>query len=231
MLAELRNELKAAANPKKAKVLQGFFKTGRGQYGEGDIFLGITVPRSRGIAMAYASLPLHDVKGLLRSKIHEERLVGLLILVHRYQKGGDSAKRRIVDFYLENRRRVNNWDLVDLTADKILGHYFFDKDKTMLYRFATSPHLWERRIAIISTFYFIKNNHFDEALKISKMLLNDRQDLIHKAVGWMLREIGKKDQSIEEKFLRQHHKTMPRTMLRYAIERFDGRKKKHYMAR
>jgi len=169
---------------------------------------------------------LLDIQKLLDSKIHEHRLVGLLILVDKYEK---SNNKEIVDFYLANTKNINNWDLVDLTAHKILGHYLLDKDRTLLYNLARSNDLWEKRISIISTFYFIKNNDFKDALKISEILLNDKHDLIHKAVGWMLREIGKRDQKAEEKFLKKYYKKMPRTMLRYAIEKFDEKKRKAYL--
>lgn len=229
MIDLLRRDIRSLANPGKAKVLQGFFRTGKGQYGEGDVFLGVTVPQSRAISRKYALLSLANVKALLKSKVHEERLVALLILVHRYQQGNDDEKKRIADFYLGNATCVNNWDLVDLSADKILGHWLFGKDTSVLYRLAESSHLWERRIAIVSTFHFIRNNRFRDTLSISEMLLKDRHDLIHKAVGWMLREVGKRDQRVLEGFLEKHRKTMPRTMLRYAIERFDERKKRIYM--
>lgn len=229
MIGSLRKDIRSLANPEKARVLQGFFRTGKGQYGEGDVFLGVTVPQSRGIATTYAALPFPDIASLLKSKIHEERLVALLVLVHRYQKGDEDEKKGIVDFYLGNTECVNNWDLVDLSADKLLGHWLFGKDTSLLYRLARSPHLWERRIAIVSTFHFIRNNRFSDTLKISGMLLGDKHDLIHKAVGWMLREVGKRDQPVLEGFLKRHHKKMPRTMLRYAIERLDEGKKKFYM--
>ncbi|HII66209.1 TPA: DNA alkylation repair protein, partial [Candidatus Woesearchaeota archaeon] len=217
MIGSLRKDIRSLANPEKARVLQGFFRTGKGQYGEGDVFLGVTVPQSRAISKKYALLSFANIKALLKSKIHEERLVALLILVHRYQKGDEDEKKGIVDFYLGNTKCVNNWDLVDLSADKLLGHWLFGKDTSLLCRLAESPHLWERRIAIVSTFHFIRNNRFSDTLKISGMLLGDKHDLIHKAVGWMLREVGKRDQPVLEGFLKRHHKKMPRTMLRYAI--------------
>jgi len=231
MIGSLRKDIRSLANPEKAGVLQGFFRTGKGQYGEGDVFLGVTVPQSRAISKKYALLSFANIKALLKSKIHEERLVALLILVHRYQKGDEDEKKGIVDFYLGNTKCVNNWDLVDLSADKLLGHWLFGKDASLLCRLAESPHLWERRIAIVSTFHFIRNNRFSDTLKISGMLLGDKHDLIHKAVGWMLREVGKRDQPVLEGFLKRHHKKMPRTMLRYAIERLDEGRKKFYMGK
>ncbi|HIH05439.1 TPA: DNA alkylation repair protein [Candidatus Woesearchaeota archaeon] len=231
MIGSLRKDIRSLANPEKAGVLQGFFRTGKGQYGEGDVFLGVTVPQSRAISKKYALLSFANIKALLKSKIHEERLVALLILVHRYQKGDEDEKKGIVDFYLGNTKCVDNWDLVDLSADKLLGHWLFGKDTSLLCRLAESPHLWERRIAIVSTFHFIRNNRFSDTLKISGMLLGDKHDLIHKAVGWMLREVGKRDQPVLEGFLKRHHKKMPRTMLRYAIERLDEGRKKFYMGK
>jgi len=231
MIGSLRKDIRSLANPEKARVLQGFFRTGKGQYGEGDVFLGVTVPQSRAISKKYALLSFANIKALLKSKIHEERLVALLILVHRYQKGDEDEKKGIVDFYLGNTKCVDNWDLVDLSADKLLGHWLFGKDTSLLCRLAESPHLWERRIAIVSTFHFIRNNRFSDTLKISGMLLGDKHDLIHKAVGWMLREVGKRDQPVLEGFLKRHHKKMPRTMLRYAIERLDEGRKKFYMGK
>ncbi len=224
----LKQDLKILSNKEKAKVLQGFFKTGPGEYGEGDIFLGIIVPKSREMAKKYSGLSLEEIKSLLESKIHEERLIALLILVNNYQKYSDKQEE-IYNFYLSNSKKINNWDLVDLTADKIVGHYLINKPKDILYELSKSENIWERRISIISTFNFIKNNKFDETLKISQILLNDKHDLIHKAVGWMLREIGKRNQEIEEQFLQRNYKSMPRTMLRYAIEKFSEDKRQAYL--
>ncbi len=235
LLSQIQEEIKKSANPEKAKVLQRFFKTGKGQYGEGDIFLGITVPESRKIAIKFKDLTLESVEILLQSKIHEERLIALLLLVHNYntaQKDKDEKKKEeIYNFYLKSTKYINNWDLVDLTADKILGHYLIDKDKSILYDLAKSDNIWERRIAIISTFHFIKNNQFSDTLNISLLLLKNKHDLIHKAAGWMLREIGKRDISVLKNFLNKHYKDMPRTSLRYAIERFPEDKRKTYLIR
>ncbi|MBI5133242.1 MAG: DNA alkylation repair protein [Thaumarchaeota archaeon] len=227
LLPKLKEELLASANPEKAKILQRFFKTGKGEYGEGDIFFGLTVPESRKIARKYSALNFAETRLLLKSKIHEERLIALLILVHNFNNG--SAEKKIYDFYLRHAQHINNWDLVDLSADKIVGAYLSDEPKDILYTLSRSENLWERRIAIISTFHFIKNNEFGEALKISKILLQDKHDLIQKAVGWMLREVGKRSFSTEEAFLKEHYKRMPRTMLRYAIEKFPEKLRKKYL--
>lgn len=240
-LKSLKKELKKAANPIKAKILQRFFKTGKGEYGEGDIFLGITVPMLRLIASKYKDLTLKEVEELLKSKIHEERLVALLLLVYKYQKGSKNEREEIYNFYLKNTKYINNWDLVDLSAHLIVGEYVFrsviaseakqsqKKGIDTLEKLARSKNLWERRIAIVATYYFIRNRKFDPTFKVSKILLHDKHDLIHKAVGWMLREVGKKDQKKEEIFLKQHYKTMPRTSLRYAIERFPDTLRLSYL--
>ena len=225
MLEALRKEMRTLADPAKARVMQGFFKTGPGQYGQADVFVGIAVPQSRLIAKKYAQLPLADVKQLLQSEIHEERLVALLILIGKYR--GDPEK--IARFYLANLDRVNNWDLVDVSAPGILGAHLLDRDRAVLYGLARSKVVWERRVAIISTLAFIRRGEFADTLKIAKMLLSDRHDLMHKAVGWMLREVGKRDLATEEEFLQRHCKSMPRTALRYAIERLPEQKRRTYM--
>ena len=227
LFKNLENDFQKSANPEKAKLLQRFFKTGKGDYGEGDIFLGISVPEQRKIAKKYTELNLTQIQILLNSKIHEHRLVGLLILIEKFEKTND--KKEIFEFYMSNYDNINNWDLVDLSSHKIAGVYLIDKDKKILYDFAKSNHLWKKRISIVSTYAFIKNNIFKDTLKISEILLNNKHDLIQKAVGWMLREIGKKNQDVEEDFLNKHYKNMPRTMLRYAIERFSEEKRKYYM--
>jgi 3-methyladenine DNA glycosylase AlkD len=231
MLVQLKRDLQRLKNPKKAKIYQRFFKTGKGEYGEGDKFLGLTVPDQRKIAKKYQDLSLSDLQKLLNTKTHEYRSTALLILVLKYEKTKEKEKKKIVNFYLKNTRNINNWDLVDSSAYKILGSYLLNKDKRILSKLARSKNLWERRIAMLASFEFIKNNKFKEALKIAKILVNDEHDLIHKAVGWMLREIGKRDQRVEERFLRRHYQTMPRTMLRYAIERFDRKKRDFYSRR
>ncbi len=227
ILENLKKELRSYAKPEKIPILQNFFKTGKGEYGEGDIFIGLNVPDSRKVTKKYFEIELEDVEKLLDSKIHEERLVAVLILVEKYKNSSD--KNKIFDFYLKNAKKINNWDLVDLSAPKIAGDFLFDKDKSILYKFSKSENLWERRISIISTYYFIKNNEFKETFKISEILLNDKHDLIHKAVGWMLREVGKKNVKYEENFLKKYYKKMPRTMLRYAIEKFPEEKRKKYL--
>jgi len=255
MLDNLKKELQSLANPEKAKILQKFFKTGKGQYGEGDIFLGIIVPEQRRVAGKY-DLSLKDISELLDSEIHEERLVGIFILISKYKKATMnrapkgvypkgtrtsamprdiskemSTRGKIFNFYLSKAERINNWDLVDLSAPNIVGDYLFHNKEEMnkIYEFAHSENLWKKRIAILSTFYFIRKEKFDDTLAIAEILLNDSHDLIHKAVGWMLREIGKRDLEVEEEFLRVNYKDMPRTMLRYAIERFEEGKRKAYL--
>lgn len=228
---QIKKDLSKLKDPKKAKILARFFKTKKGQYGEGDKFLGIKVPEQRKIAKKHSGLTLKQLQNLLNSNIHEYRLTAILVLVDQYQKAEKNQKEKIISFYLKNTKNINNWDLVDLSAPKILGNYLFDKKRDILYKLAKSKSLWERRITILSTFAFIKKNDFKDALKISKTLLNDKHDLIHKAVGWTLREIGKKNQKLEENFLKKHYKIMPRTMLRYAIEKFSPEKRQFYLKR
>ena len=229
--AHVRKELKSMADPDKAAILQRFFKTGPGQYGEGDIFIGVMVPQSRQVTKKFSQLPLGEVRTLLYSRIHEERLVALLILAWRYSSSSSSReeKEEIVKFYLDNIKQVNNWDLVDLSAPNILGaHLLVDRDRGLLYGLAKSENVWERRIAIVATHHFIRNGDFSDTLKIAEMLLHDRHDLIHKAAGWMLREVGKRNAAAEEEFLKKHYSVMPRTMLRYAIERLPESKRRRY---
>ncbi|MCR4277167.1 MAG: DNA alkylation repair protein [Candidatus Roizmanbacteria bacterium] len=231
MLNSLLSELKNIADPEKAKNLRWFFKTGKGEYGEGDQFLGITVPKLREISKKYQGLDLNDLQKLLDSKIHEHRLSALMILRFKYENKhiDEKSKKEIVRFYLLNTKKINNWDLVDLSCHHILGDWFLDKDRSVLYKLARSNNLWEKRIAIISTFNFIGLNQFDDSLKICAVLMNDKHDLIHKAVGWALREIGKRNKKVEVEFLEKHYKTMPRTMLRYAIEKFSEKERKFYL--
>ncbi len=228
MLLNLQKDVKKLENKKKAKLLAGFFKTGEGEYGFGDVFLGIPVPESRKIALKYRDLGFEDILKLLRSEIHEERLIALLILVHQFQHD-EMLQRRIYEFYIKNIKFVNNWDLVDSSADKIVGAYLTDKPKTVIYKLARSTNLWERRIAMISTFYFIKNNEYEDALGVAEVLITDENDLIQKAVGWMLREVGNRDKKTEEKFLKKYYKTMGRTALRYAIEKFTEEERTKYL--
>ena len=228
-LNKFQSELKKAGSKKNAEILQWFFKTGKGEYGEGDKFLGIKVPQIREIAKRNKDLTFEEIKKALKSKFHEERLCALLILVDRYSKCSETEKDKIVKFYLGNTKYINNWDLVDLTAPKILGKHLLNRDRKILAMLSRSENLWERRISIISTFEFIRAKQFADTLKISKILLKDEHDLIHKAVGWMLREIGKRSLETEEEFLKKHYKKMPRTMLRYAIEKFPEKKRLAYL--
>ncbi len=231
LASSVKTALRKAADKKRAVILSRFFKTDKGEYGEGDIFLGIVVPEQRKIAKQFSSLPFSEVLQLLKSPIHECRLTALFILIYQYQKGGTEIKKKIFDAYLKNLRQVNNWDLVDLSAPKIAGDFLLQNpaQRKILYKLAKSKNLWERRVAMLSTFTFIRAGQFTDAFKIAKILLHDKHDLIHKAVGWMLREIGKIDQKAEEKFLHGHSRQMPRTMLQYAIEKFSTEKKVFYM--
>ncbi len=229
VLDDIPIELRKHGSKEKALVLQRFFKTGPGEYGEGDIFLEVRVPEIRKIAKEYQTIDLKSAKQLLRSTIYEERLLALLILVLKYSKGNDNEKNRIYTLYLKNTRYINNWDLVDLSAEKIIGPHLADKNRKPLQILARSDDLWERRIAILSTFHYIKLNEFNETLELSNILLYDSEDLIHKAVGWMLREVGKRHIQTEKKFLKEHYRNMPRTMLRYAIERFPEPERKRYL--
>lgn len=266
VLDKLRRDLRRIADSKKAELLQGFFKTGKGEYGEGDVFLGITVPQLRQIAKKYYSLEIKQLKELIASKFHEERLIALFILINKYET--TNHKKICFHFYIKNMKYINNWDLVDLSAPRIVGEFLFNlfwgpvdrftsasaphsrqeplrpyhsemravgrllsratphllsssenELPRLLLKLACSKNIWERRITVLATFWFIKNNRFGESLKLAEILLKDEHDLIHKAVGWMLREIGKRDLKTEIEFLNQHYKKMPRTMLRYAIER------------
>jgi 3-methyladenine DNA glycosylase AlkD len=226
---EIQERLLKLASTEKAKILQRFFKTGPGQYGEGDTFHGITVPVLRQLVKEYDGISLTEVGMLLKSGMHEERMLALLMLVRAFTKSDDARKKKIYGFYLKNTRYINNWDLVDLSAPQIVGVYLADKSRKPLYVLARSSDLWQRRIAILSTFTFIRQNDFADVLEISGILLDDKHDLIHKAVGWMLREVGKRDLGVEEQFLKSRYKKMPRTMLRYAIEKFPEEKRKEYL--
>lgn len=228
-LKKLRFDLRKYSDKKKAKVLQQFFKTGPGEYAQGDIFLGITVSMLRILSKRYQSLEFNETLRLLKSRIHEERLLSLLIIILKYRKVDLSEKIKIYKAYLNHSKYVNNWDLVDVSAKHIIGDFLKDKDRTPLYKLARSDSLWERRIAILSTLYFIENNDFEDTLKIAQILISDPHDLIHKAVGWMLREVGKRDRDSEERFLKKYYTAMPRTMLRYAVERFPESKRQAYL--
>ena len=221
--------LLALANPNKAEFLAGFFKTGKGQYAEGDRFLGITVPAIRQLARQFRQLGLTDCERLLQSAYNDERLLALLILVERYRKGDVGIKDKVYQVYLNNRHRVNNWNLVDSSAPYIVGAHLLQQDRSLLYQLAQSRSLWERRIAVLATFAFIRAGDFADTLKLTGQLLGDEHDLMHKACGWMLREVGKRNQSVLEGFLQQHYAVIPRTMLRYAIERFAPAKRTGYL--
>ena len=225
----IQSKLKGLANKKNAEVAQRFFKTGPGEYGEGDIFLGIRVPVLRGLAKEYQTITVKEAEHLLKSPIHEERLLALFILIRIYSRAEEVIKKAIYELYLKNTKFINNWDLVDASAEYIVGDFLLGKEKNPFYQLAGSQNLWERRISIMSTFCFIKRRQYSETLKVAKTLLNDKEDLIHKAVGWMLREVGKRDISLEEEFMKAHYKEMPRTMLRYAIEKFPETKRQGYL--
>jgi 3-methyladenine DNA glycosylase AlkD len=230
LLARIKQDLKSKATKKRAKALAWFFKTGKGEYGEGDIFIGVTLPELRRVTQTYADkVSLKHIEKLLADKVHEYRMTALAMLCRKYQKADDKARKTIADFYLKRTKNINNWDLVDGSASYILGDYLLDKNRAILYKLAKSKNLWEKRIAIISTSAFIAQNQFSDTLKITKILIGDKHDLIHKAVGWMLREVGKRSLKTEEAFLKKHYKTMPRTMLRYAIERFPETKRQAYL--
>jgi 3-methyladenine DNA glycosylase AlkD len=228
VIAAIQRELDRLADPGHAMILQRFFKTGPGEYGEGDRFRGIRVPVLRKVARKYRRLSLAEAEQLLQSAFHEDRLLALLILIHRYYQG-DALQGDIHRLYLKQRRFVNNWDLVDASAPHLVGHYLRDRAKDPLTRLAASRVLWERRMAIIATFHFIKQGDYDDTLGVARLLLSDPEDLIHKAVGWMLREVGKRDVTAAEAFLQAHYRNMPRTMLRYAIERFPEARRQAYL--
>lgn len=229
-LAALRAEIKELGDPARAVHSLRFFKTGPGQYGEGDKFLGLTVPVMRGLVRKYRGLDDAVALELLESPWHEERLVALLLLVDGYERGDEARRKRIHRVYLANTGRINNWDLVDCSAEYVVGAHLEASDIALLDRLARSKAMWERRIAIVSTFHFIKRDEFGPTLRIAKLLLRDSHDLIHKAVGWMLREVGKRDRKTLDGFLAKHYAQMPRTMLRYAIERHPERVRKQYLA-
>ncbi len=222
--------LKSAGSKNKANFLAGFFKTAKGEYGYGDKFLGVTVPEQRKIAKTYEQLDLKEIENLLKNEFHECRLTGLFILITQYKKADEEKQKKLFRFYLRNIGSVNNWDLVDSSAPYILGHYLLTNNDRTLFQLARSKNLWKRRIAIVATLGFIKKGRYGETLEIAEMLLDDSQDLIHKAVGWMLREVGKRSPETEKRFLNKHSAKMPRTMLRYAIEKFPEKERKMYMS-
>jgi 3-methyladenine DNA glycosylase AlkD len=227
---DIISALNKYSNKEKAKTFTRFFKTGKGQYGEGDKFLGIDVPTQRFVAKANIDITFSDIENVIQSKFHEHRLTGFIVLVYKYKKSKlEKEKKQIFNFYIKNIKWVNNWDLVDVTCPDIIGDYLFEKDKKILFKMAKSNNLWHRRIAVISTFNFIKKKDFKDTIKIIQMLLNDKHDLIHKACGWMLREIGKRDENTLKNFLDKNVSKMPRTMLRYSIEKFDLNTRKKYL--
>ncbi len=226
---DIQKELETYSTPEKKEYLPYFFKTGKGQYGEGDKFLGVVVPDTRKIAKKYKSISFDEIAKLLDSEYHECRLCALLILVERFKKAKEDERKEIYDFYLSKTARINNWDLVDLSAKDIVGEYLADKDRSVLYRLAESPLLWDQRIAVIATYAFIRRNDHKDILALSEKLLDHKHDLMHKAMGWMLRETGKKDMKALTGFLDKYHKVMPRTMLRYSIEKLSAEERAHYM--
>jgi 3-methyladenine DNA glycosylase AlkD len=227
--ADIQQKLAALADPVRASSSQRYFKTGPGGYGEGDSFRGIRVPVLRSICREYQEISITEAERLLVSSFHEDRLLALLLLVRRYGKGDAATREKIYRLYLKKTKYINNWDLVDSSAGDIVGAYLWDKDREPLYKLAVSHNLWERRIAIIATSYFIRRDDFQDTLNIAGMLLDDHEDLLHKGVGWMLREVGNRDRVTEEKFLREHYRAMPRTMLRYAIEKFPEDERQRYL--
>lgn len=227
--SEISKKIQSLADPERAKLLARYFKTGPGEYGEGDIFIGLRVPQVRQLAKEFNGLSLEVILKLLKSTLHEERLLALFLLVQSFNNGDEALREKVYTLYLEHTPYINNWDLVDTSAPHIIGGYFFDKDKRPLYDLAASGNLWERRMAIMATFYFIRQNRYDDALGLAEMLLDDKEDLIHKAVGWMLREVGKRNSGIEKDFLKKYYKHMPRTMLRYAIEKFSKDERVRYL--
>lgn len=230
MLNELIKELEKNSDKERAMHSQKFFKTGKGEYGEGDVFIGLTMPMQRNIARKYLNLSLPKIQELLKSKIHEHRMTGLIILTEKYKRAKtDEDKENIFGFYLKNTKHINNWDLVDVTCQHIVGDFLLNKDKKILYDLVHSENLWERRIAIVSAGRFISKNDFEDVLAIAELLLDDKEDLMHKAVGWMLREVGKRDEEILRNFLKGNYKRIPRTTLRYAIEKFNEAERKKWL--
>jgi len=227
--SRLISSLKALANDEDARQGQRFFKTGPGEYGEGDLFLGIRMPAQRKQAQLFKDMTLSEIRQCLKSPFHEVRMTSLLILVLQFKRADSDHRTRIFKLYCASTRYINNWDLVDVTAPHIVGQYLLDQERALLYKFAESNDLWKKRIAIISTFSFIRQNQFKDTLAISQLLMKDSHDLIHKAVGWMLREVGNRDRRAEETFLKEHYANMPRTMLRYAIEKFPENRRQQYL--
>lgn len=229
-LRRLVCELRASADQKRAAASRWFFKTGKGQYGEGDRFIGLTVPILRKIALRHGSLSLKDIERLLASPIHEYRLTAFEILVAKYEAGDDAQRAEIFAFYLRHTRSANNWDLVDASAPYIVGEHLKTRPRRILDRLAASENIWERRIAIVATLALIRRGDLNDTFRVAERLLSDEHDLIHKAVGWMLRETGKVSPNGLRKFLKQHYKRLPRTTLRYAIERFPLRERRRMLS-
>ncbi|MBF0449675.1 MAG: DNA alkylation repair protein [Candidatus Magnetomorum sp.] len=227
---EIHSAIRRHQDVQRATHCQNFFKTGKGEYGEGDLFLGVRVPELRKLSTTYKHISLDDAVYFLKSRYHEDRQFALFVLILQFKKAAPDIREKIYQVYLDHTRYINNWDLVDASAHQIVGYYLSDKDRSMLYDLVQSDDLWERRIAIIATFFFIKTNDFHDALKLSEILLPDTHDLIHKAVGWMLREIGKRDLKTEKTFLNKHYPNIPRTALRYAIEKFPEPERKKYLS-
>jgi 3-methyladenine DNA glycosylase AlkD len=225
----IQEQLRSLGSPEAAALAVRFFKTGPGQYAEGDIFLGLRAAVMHDLAKQHSALPFNQIAVLLKSATHEDRMLALLILVRRVFQSDNAVRKRAYTLYLANTRYINNWDLVDASAREVVGGYLADKPRDPLYRLAASASLWERRISIVATHYFIRQHDFNDTLKIAELLAGDREDLIHKAVGWMLREVGKKHQPALETFLRRHGKLLPRTALRYAIERFPAEVRRTYL--
>jgi 3-methyladenine DNA glycosylase AlkD len=230
-LKSIKSELFKKSNPKRAKINQWFFKTEKGQYGEGDIFIGVTMPEIRKIVSSlYKTTTEKEINSLIYSEIHEERMAGLLVILNKYQTSKKkSEKRNIISYLLKNREQINNWDLVDVVIPKTLGNFLLDKDRKTIYKLAKSKSMWDRRISVLTCFAFIKNNELEDAIKIAKIHLKDKEYLMHKAVGWMLREVGKKDEKQLIKFLKNNYNNLPRTTLRYAIEKFPEKKRKEIL--
>ncbi len=231
-LTQLKQELRAVSDKRYVENLTRFFKTGLGEYGEGDIFIGIRMPDLRRICKKYRNSSVPDIGKLMDEKYHEFRIAGVVLMADKFKRGDGALRTEIKNLYEEKMDRVNNWDLVDLSAHKIYGEWFRVNDKNpmpTLRQLAKSKNMWRRRIAVVSTFAYLPHGQFSHALEIAGMLLNDNHDLIHKAVGWALREVGKRDLPSEERFLLKHYKTMPRTMLRYAIEKFPEVKRQKYL--
>jgi 3-methyladenine DNA glycosylase AlkD len=226
---EITKELEKLANADQAVNLQRFFKTGPGEYGEGDLFRGIKLPPLRGLARSFKDASLKAITVLLHSRYHEDRSLALFILVDQYKRGDEAVRKTIYDLYLANTRYINNWDLVDQSAPSIVGLHLLERSRSSLLRMARSQSLWERRIAVLATFQFIKHGQFEDATRVAEILLEDKEDLIHKAVGWMIREIGNRNPAAERKFLAKHYRDMPRTMLRYAIEKFPEKERLSYL--